>query len=83
MKRKALLAAVAGLATAATMTLQAFPVSAAPPGATPAQDPGTSTGRAADPAAVAAAVADKAVSSQLDNLSRGPDEAYSRRSVTP
>ncbi|MFF0870227.1 M4 family metallopeptidase, partial [Nonomuraea sp. NPDC003560] len=29
------------------------------------------------------AVADRAVSSQLDNLSRGPDEAYSRVRVTP
>ncbi|YCK38006.1 M4 family metallopeptidase [Actinomadura sp. ATCC 39365] len=80
MKPKALLAAVAGLATAATLTL---PASAAPPGATPAQDPGSSTRAAADPASLAAAVADKAVSSQLDNLSRGPDEAYNRRAVTP
>ncbi|MEU1392772.1 hypothetical protein, partial [Nonomuraea sp. NPDC005730] len=76
MKPKALLAAVAGLATAATLTLPASPAGAAPPGATPAQDPGTSTQAAADPASLAAAVADKAVSSQLDNLSRGPDEAY-------
>ncbi|MEV3987264.1 M4 family metallopeptidase, partial [Nonomuraea sp. NPDC049758] len=38
---------------------------------------------AADPASLAAAVADRAVSSQLDNLSRGPDEAYSRVRVTP
>ncbi|MFI6173906.1 hypothetical protein ACIA8R_00005, partial [Nonomuraea sp. NPDC051191] len=78
MKRKALLAAVAGLATAATMTLQASPASAAPPGATPAQQGSSSARAAADPASLAAAVADKAVSSQLDNLSRGPDEAYSR-----
>ncbi|MFI9598240.1 M4 family metallopeptidase, partial [Nonomuraea sp. NPDC052265] len=84
MKRKALLAAVAGLATAATMTLQASPASAAPPGVTPAQEgTGAPTPAAADPASLAAAVADKAVSSQLDNLSRGPDEAYSRVAVTP
>ncbi|MFI7105938.1 M28 family peptidase [Nonomuraea sp. NPDC050227] len=83
MKPKALLAAVAGLATAATLTLPASPASAAPPGATPAQQGSSSSRAAADPASLAAAVADRAVSSQLDNLSRGPDEAYSRVRVTP
>ncbi|MFC4118757.1 M28 family peptidase [Nonomuraea zeae] len=84
MKRKALLAAVVGMATAATMALQTPPANAAPPGVTPAQEgSGATTRAAADPASLAAAVADKAVSSQLDELSRGPDEAYSRVGVTP
>jgi Zn-dependent metalloprotease len=77
-KRKALLAAVAGVATAATVVL---PANAAPPGAARSQE--STLAAAADPASLAAAVADKAVSSQLDELTRGPDEAYSRVSVTP
>ncbi|MFI7633752.1 M4 family metallopeptidase [Nonomuraea sp. NPDC049400] len=79
MKRKALLAAVVGMATAATLALQAPPANAAPPGATPRKQ----TTRAGDPASLAAQVADKAISSQLDELTRGPDEAYSRVAVTP
>ncbi|MEW9549847.1 M28 family peptidase [Nonomuraea sp. NPDC050783] len=79
MRSKALLAAVAGLATAASVALQAPPAHAAPPGAAPA----TSGRAAADPVSRAAAVADQAVASQLDELTRGPDEAYSRVSVTP
>ncbi|MFC5825162.1 M28 family peptidase [Nonomuraea insulae] len=78
MKRKAVLAAVVGMATAATMALP-LPAHAAPPGASRPQE----TKVAADPESLAAAVADKAVSSQLDELTRGPDEAYSRVSVTP
>ncbi|SEG98163.1 Zn-dependent metalloprotease [Nonomuraea solani] len=81
MKRKALLAAVVGIATAATMALPVPSANAAPPGAAKSQ--GNRTLAAADPASLAAAVADKAVSSQLDELTRGPDEAYSRVSVTP
>ncbi|MEQ4715647.1 M4 family metallopeptidase [Nonomuraea sp. B19D2] len=79
MKRKALLAAVVGMATAATLALQAPPANAAPPGAAPRKQ----TTRAGDPASLAAQVADKAISSQLDELTRGPDEAYSRVAVTP
>ncbi|MEV4108698.1 M4 family metallopeptidase [Nonomuraea sp. NPDC049695] len=79
MKRKALLAAVVGVATAAALALQAPPANAAPPGAAPQKQ----TTRAGDPASLAAQVADKAVSSQLDELTRGPDEAYSRVAVTP
>ncbi|HEX4812283.1 MAG TPA: M28 family peptidase, partial [Nonomuraea sp.] len=41
------------------------------------------TPAAADPVSLAASVADKAVASQLDELTRGPDEAYRRVSVTP
>ncbi|MCF6467648.1 M20/M25/M40 family metallo-hydrolase [Nonomuraea sp. MG754425] len=78
MKRKALLAAVVGLATAATVV---SPAHAAPPGAAKSQE--SARAAAADPASLAAAVADKAVSNQLDELTRGPDEAYSRVSVTP
>ncbi|MGR6913846.1 M28 family peptidase [[Actinomadura] parvosata] len=77
MKRKALLAAVVGIATAATVV---SPAHAAPPGAAKSQE---SVAAAADPASLAAAVADKAVASQVDELTRGPDEAYSRVSVTP
>ncbi|GAA2210510.1 M20/M25/M40 family metallo-hydrolase [Nonomuraea monospora] len=79
MKRKALLAAFVGVATAATVV---SPANAAPPGASKQQNPPTAA-LAADPASLAAAVADKAVSSQVDELTRGPDEAYSRVSVTP
>ncbi|MEU6782416.1 M4 family metallopeptidase [Nonomuraea angiospora] len=81
MKRKALLAAVVGVATATTLALQTPPANAAPPGAAPQQQ--QQTARAGDPASLAAQVADKAVSSQLDELTRGPDEAYSRVAVTP
>ncbi|WP_043635699.1 M20/M25/M40 family metallo-hydrolase [Nonomuraea candida] len=81
MKRKALLAAVVGVATAATMALPASSAHAAPPGAARSQQQAAQA--TADPAALAAAVADRAVSSQLDALTRGPDEAYSRVSVTP
>ncbi|MBT2228302.1 M4 family metallopeptidase [Nonomuraea sp. NEAU-A123] len=57
------------------------PAHAAPPGAT--KDAAGAQARAAvDPASLAAAVADKAVSSGLDKLAKGPDEAYSRVSVT-
>ncbi|MFI9839863.1 M4 family metallopeptidase [Nonomuraea sp. NPDC051941] len=80
MKRKALLAAVVGVATATTLALQTPPANAAPPGAAPQQQ---QTARVGDPASLAAQVADKAVSSQLDELTRGPDEAYSRVAVTP
>ncbi|TYB54408.1 M28 family peptidase [Nonomuraea sp. PA05] len=79
MKRKALLAAFVGVATAATVV---SPANAAPPGASKQQNTPTAA-LAADPASLAAAVADKAVSSQVDELTRGPDEAYSRVSVTP
>ncbi|MER5997809.1 M4 family metallopeptidase [Nonomuraea angiospora] len=81
MKRKALLAAVVGVATATTLALQTPPANAAPPGAAPQQQ--QQTARVSDPASLAAQVADKAVSSQLDELTRGPDEAYSRVAVTP
>ncbi|MFB4276645.1 M28 family peptidase [Nonomuraea sp. MTCD27] len=80
MKRKALLAAVVGIATAATMALPASSANAAPPGAAKSQETRLA---AADPESLAAAVADKAVASRLDELTRGPDEAYSRVSVTP
>ncbi|MFI7129012.1 M4 family metallopeptidase [Nonomuraea sp. NPDC050153] len=80
MKRKALLATVVGVATATTLALQTPPANAAPPGAAPQQQ---QTARAGDPASLAAQVADKAISSQLDELTRGPDEAYSRVAVTP
>ncbi|MEV0620448.1 M28 family peptidase [Nonomuraea sp. NPDC050404] len=78
MKRRALLAVSCALAmTAATVALPASSAHAAPPGAARSQQ------AVADPGSLAAAVADKAVSSQLDELTRGPDEAYSRVSVTP
>ncbi|MCK2213837.1 M28 family peptidase [Actinomadura sp. ATCC 31491] len=85
MRSKALLAAVAGLATAATVALVPPPAYAAPPGATRAGNTARAAGSTAqaDPASRAAAVADQAVASQLDELTRGPDEAYSRVSVTP
>ncbi|WP_433435638.1 M4 family metallopeptidase [Nonomuraea sp. CA-141351] len=79
MKREALLAAVVGVATATTLALQALPANAAPPGAAPRKE----SALAGDPASLAAQVADKAVSSQVDELTRGPDEAYSRVAVTP
>ncbi|MCA2223246.1 M4 family metallopeptidase [Nonomuraea aurantiaca] len=79
MKRTALAAAAVGLATAASMVLASPTAYAAPPGAGK-EDSGARA--AADPASLAAAVADKAVSSGLDKLAKGPDEAYSRVSVT-
>ncbi|MEU7856479.1 M4 family metallopeptidase [Nonomuraea sp. NPDC049141] len=81
MKRTALAAAAVGLATAASMSVFVPPANAAPPGAS--KDNSSAQVRAAaDPASLAAAVADKAVSSGLDKLAKGPDEAYSRVSVT-
>ncbi|MFI7145859.1 M4 family metallopeptidase [Nonomuraea sp. NPDC050022] len=81
MKRTALAAAAVGIATAASMALAVPTAYAAPPGAGK-PDSGAQTRAAADPASLAAAVADKAVSSGLDKLARGSDEAYSRVSVT-
>ncbi|MFF4774836.1 M28 family peptidase [Microtetraspora fusca] len=87
---KRLLAAAVGVATAASMALLASPASAAPPGPSKdrfkaperiAADPAVIA--AADPASLAAAVADKAVASGIDDLRRGPDEAYRRTAVTP
>src|SRR6476659_4707508 len=76
-KRTALAAAAVGLATAASMSVFVPPANAAPPGAS--KDNSSAQVRAAaDPASLAAAVADKAVSSGLDKLAKGPDEAYSR-----
>ncbi|MEU6711203.1 M4 family metallopeptidase [Nonomuraea sp. NPDC046802] len=75
MKFRALLTAVVGITTATT-TL-ALPADAAPPGAAQPQQVA-----AGDPAQAAAA-ADKAVSSQVDELTRGPDESYNRVAVTP
>ncbi|NRQ39337.1 M20/M25/M40 family metallo-hydrolase [Nonomuraea sp. NN258] len=67
------------------MALVASPANASPPGANKAQE---NTGAlalaaAADPSSLAAAVADQAVASGLDKLSKGPDEAYRRVGVTP
>ncbi|MEU4225662.1 M4 family metallopeptidase [Nonomuraea sp. NPDC026600] len=81
MKRTALAAAAVGLATAASMSVFVPPAHAAPPGASK-DDSNAQARAAADPASLAAAVADKAVSSGLDKLAKGPDEAYSRVSVT-
>ncbi|MDR8411402.1 M4 family metallopeptidase [Nonomuraea sp. 3-1Str] len=83
MKRKGLAAATVGLATAAAMVLSALPAYAAPPGATPARQSSGTQARtaAADPESRAAAVADQAVSSGMDNLVKGPDEAYRRLKV--
>ncbi|WP_433218536.1 M28 family peptidase [Microtetraspora malaysiensis] len=88
---KRLLAAAVGVATAASVALLASPAgAAAPPGPSKdrykaperiAADPATVA--AADPASLAAAVADKAVASGIDELRRGPDEAYRRIAVTP
>nr|WP_236715133.1 M28 family peptidase [Nonomuraea pusilla] len=79
---KRLLAAAVGVATAASMALLASPANAAPPGAAKDQD-SASARAAADPASLAAAVADRAVASGLDELGRGPDESYRRVGVTP
>ncbi|GAA4041064.1 M28 family peptidase [Nonomuraea soli] len=76
MRRQALLAAVAGLATTAALAISPAAVAAAPP-----KDPRPSL-TAADPGARAAAAADQAVSSGLDALRKGPDETYWRRAVT-
>ncbi|NUW37751.1 M4 family metallopeptidase, partial [Nonomuraea sp. SMC257] len=62
--------------------LPALPAHAAPPGATPAQQGSGGQARiAADPESRAAAVADQAISSGMDNLAKGTDEAYRRLKV--
>ncbi|MFI0417161.1 M28 family peptidase [Spongiactinospora sp. 9N601] len=81
MKRTTLLAAALGVAVVASTALPASSAYAAPPGATPAAADAVKA--AADPKSLAAAAADKAVFSGLDELRRGPDEAYHRLSVTP
>ncbi|MCP2350421.1 M4 family metallopeptidase [Nonomuraea roseoviolacea] len=85
MKRKGLAAATVGLTAAAAMVLSALPALpafAAPPGATPAQKGSGGQARvAADPESRAAAVADQAISSGMDNLAKGADEAYRRLKV--
>ncbi|NUW46599.1 M4 family metallopeptidase, partial [Nonomuraea rhodomycinica] len=64
------------------MVLSALPAFAAPPGATPAQQGSGAQARvAADPESRAAAVADQAISSGMDNLAKGTDEAYRRLKV--
>ncbi|WP_248965963.1 M4 family metallopeptidase [Sphaerisporangium perillae] len=77
MRRRALLAAAAGLAMVAVVA-PATPAAAKPP-------PGTEnyTRSPADPPQLAAAVADQAVASGLDDLRKSPDEAYRRTAVTP
>ncbi|MGW7478367.1 M28 family peptidase [Nonomuraea muscovyensis] len=80
MKRKPLAAATVGVATAAAMVLSALPAHAAPPGAQGAGGQARAAA-AADPESQAAAVADQAVASSLDNLAKGPDEAYRRLNV--
>ncbi|WP_312888850.1 M4 family metallopeptidase, partial [Nonomuraea rhodomycinica] len=82
MKRKGLAAATVGITAAAAMVLSALPAFAAPPGATPAQQGSGAQARvAADPESRAAAVADQAISSGMDNLAKGTDEAYRRLKV--
>ncbi|WP_203992274.1 M4 family metallopeptidase, partial [Sphaerisporangium rufum] len=76
MRRRALLAAAAGIAAVAVMA-PTTPASAKPPGATGAERV------AADPRASAATAADRAVASGLDELRVSPDEAYQRTAVTP
>ncbi|MEV4220848.1 M28 family peptidase [Nonomuraea sp. NPDC049725] len=78
MRRKALVAAAVGITTAASLTLSALPAEAKPPGA----QKGLAAAAVADPESRAAAVADQAVQSGLDNLVKGPDEAYRRVGVT-
>ncbi|MBN6052129.1 M4 family metallopeptidase [Nonomuraea sp. RK-328] len=63
--------------------LSALPAHARPPGAIPGQQGSSGQARiAADPESQAAAVADQAISSGMDNLAKGPDEAYRRLKVT-
>ncbi|WP_327086004.1 M28 family peptidase [Nonomuraea sp. NBC_01738] len=79
MRRTSLLAAVVGLATTAALTLSTTPATAAPPGVGADSHPSLAAG---DPASLAAAAADRAVSSGLDDLRKGQDETYWRRAVT-
>ncbi|WP_240506148.1 M28 family peptidase [Thermoactinospora rubra] len=81
MRRRSLLAAVAAMSTAATLTL--LPLLPAPAAAVPPGDPQPSQAASGDPAALAAQAADQAVSSGLDDLRKGPDETFWRKSVTP
>ncbi|MEU7000079.1 M28 family peptidase [Nonomuraea sp. NPDC046570] len=78
MQRRSVLAAVAGLATAAALVINPAAAAAAPPGVNPSPN----LAAANDPKGLAAAAADKAVSSGLDELRKGPDETYWRRAVT-
>ncbi|GAA0942565.1 M28 family peptidase [Nonomuraea longicatena] len=77
MRRRSVLAAVAGLATTAALVIN--PAAAAkPPGVVDPQQSLT-----ADPRSLAASAADRAVASGLDELRRSPEETYWRREVTP
>ncbi|MFI6497590.1 M28 family peptidase [Nonomuraea typhae] len=76
MRRRSVLAAVAGLAATAAMVIN--PAAAtAPPGAKPQQSL-----TASDPQGLAATAADRAVASGMDELRKGADETYWRRAVT-
>ncbi|MGV9307963.1 M28 family peptidase [Nonomuraea sp. NPDC004354] len=77
MRRRSVLAAVAGLATTTALVVNPAAASA-PPGVKPQQN--LTAGN--DPASLAAKAADQAVSSGLDELRKGPDETYWRRAVT-
>lgn len=77
MRRRSVLAAVAGLATTTALVINPA-AAAAPPGVRPPQN----LTAANDPESRAAAAADQAVSSGLDELRKGPDETYWRRAVT-
>ncbi|MFI6905507.1 M28 family peptidase [Nonomuraea sp. NPDC050394] len=77
MRRRSVLAAVAGLAVTAAMVINPA-AAAAPPGVNPQKSL-----TASDPKSLAATAADRAVASGLDELRKGPDETYWRRAVTP